>query len=161
QRLVMPEVLLSLQRVPGLDQIAIDEADGLLRMGALVTHRAVERSDELARRVPLLPEAFREVASVRVRNVATVGGVLAEADYASDPPTALLALGASVRLTSAEGERVVRLADFFRGYYETALESDELIREVEVPLPPTGSVGAYKKYVTRSSEDRPCVGVAV
>ena len=161
QRFVQPAALISLRRIAGLDRIEVDDSSGRVLLGPLVTHRAVERSAELQRRVPLVPEVFRRVGNVRVRSVATLSGVLAEADYASDPPSALLALGAAVRLASLEGERVVPLTDFFHGFYETALGENELIREVEIPLPPPGTVGAYTKYVTRSSEDRPCVGVTV
>lgn len=161
QRLLKPAALLSLRRVPDLDRIEIDEARQRVLLGPLVTHASVERDAELRGRVPLVPDVFGRVGNVRVRSVATVGGVLAEADYASDPPGALLALGASVRLASVEGERLVPLSEFFRGFFETVVREDELIREVELPLPAPGTVGAYTKYVTRSSEDRPCVGVTV
>jgi carbon-monoxide dehydrogenase medium subunit len=156
---VRPATLVSLRRIPGLDGIELDGER--VRLGPLVTHAAVERHVALRERLPLLPDVFGRVGNVRVRSVATVGGVLAEADYASDPPGALLALGASVRLASDDGERTVPLAEFFRGYFETAVREDEVIREVEMPLPPLGTAAAYTKYVTRSSEDRPCVGVTV
>ena len=161
QRLVRPETLVSLRRAPGLDRVELEEHAQRVRLGPLVTHAALERHAELRERLPLVPDVFSRVGNVRVRSVATVGGVLAEADYASDPPGALLALGASVRLASVEGERQVALGDFFRGYFETVVREDELIAEIEVPLPPPGTVGAYTKFVTRSSEDRPCVGVTV
>src|SRR6185295_5939038 len=102
---------------------------------------------------------FGTVANVRVRNAATVGGVLAEADYASDPPTAFLALDASVEVASPGGARQIAIGDFFRGFYETALEPNEIVTHVRVPLPATGTSAVYEKFVTRSSEDRPCVGV--
>jgi carbon-monoxide dehydrogenase medium subunit len=159
QRLVRPATLVSLRRIPGLDGIELDGRR--VRLGPLVTHAAVERHAALGDRLPLLPDVFGRVGNVRVRSVATVGGVLAEADYASDPPGALLALGASVRLASSEGERTVPLAGFFRGYFETVVREDEVIREIEVPLPSPGTTAAYTKFVTRSSEDRPCVGVTV
>jgi carbon-monoxide dehydrogenase medium subunit len=159
QRLVRPATLVSLWRIPGLDEVVLDRQR--VRLGALVTHAAMERHAGLRERVPLVADVFSRVGNVRVRSVATVGGVLAEADYASDPPGALLALGASVRLAGSDGKRQVPLADFFRGHFETVVREDELIREVEVPIPPPGTVGAYTKFVTRSSEDRPCVGVTV
>jgi carbon-monoxide dehydrogenase medium subunit len=161
QQLVRPETLVSPRRVPGLDRLELDEQARRIRLGPLVTHAALERHAPLRERLPLVPDVFSRVGNVRVRSVATVGGVLAEADYASDPPGALLALGASVRLASVEGERDVALGDFFRGYFDTVVRENELITEVEIPLPPPGTVGAYTKFVTRSSEDRPCVGVTV
>jgi carbon-monoxide dehydrogenase medium subunit len=95
-----------------------------------------------------------------VRHQATVGGVLAEADYASDPPAMLMALRAQVKAVSARGERWIELTDFFQDFYVTALESDELLTEVRVPDLPANAGAAYIKFNTRSTEDRPCVGVA-
>ena len=151
-------MLVSLRRIPGLATIAVDESAGTATLGALATHRDVERHDELRRRVPLLSEVFRVVGNVRVRNIATVGGVVAEADYASDPPGALVALGASVRAVSVAGERTISLQDFYRGFFATALRVDELVHSVEMPLPAPGTGSAYVKFSTRSSEDRPCLG---
>jgi carbon-monoxide dehydrogenase medium subunit len=158
ERLLQPEVLVSLRRVPGLERVEIDEARGTVVIGTLVTHRRVERDEELRRRVPLLGDVFGRVGNVRVRNVATVGGVVAEADYASDPPGALIALGASVHAASATGERTLPLEGFYRGFFSTSLHEDELVTAVEVPLPPPSTGAAYAKFVTRSSEDRPCLG---
>ena len=107
----------------------------------------------------MLAETFATVANVRVRNVATVGGVVAEADYASDPPAVLLALDAEVEAQGPKGSRRIPAAKFFVGFLETALARDEVVSAVRVPVPPAGTRGAYEKFVTRSSEDRPCVGV--
>jgi carbon-monoxide dehydrogenase medium subunit len=159
QGLVDPGVLISLGDVGGLADIARD--DGTLRIGALVTHRAVETSALVARAVPGLTETFATVANVRIRYVATVGGVLAEADYASDPPAALLALDGVVEALGPSGAREIPVADFFRSFYETALAPDEIVTAVRVPVSPLGMRAVYAKYVTRSSEDRPCVGVFV
>ena len=155
--LIRPQAFIHLARVPGLDRIEIGYE---LRLGAMVTHRRVERSSEI-RESPwaCVAECFAQVASPRIRNQATVGGVLCDADYASDPPTLLVALGARVRLTSLSGEREVLVADFIKDHYETALQMDELLVELIVPKPP-GQV-TYLKFRSRSSEDRPCVGVAV
>jgi aerobic carbon-monoxide dehydrogenase medium subunit len=158
QRLIDPPALVSLDRVPGLDSLATGPHG--LTVGALVTHRRVERSDVVRAAAPVLTEAFGVVANVRVRNAATVGGVLAEADYASDPPTAFRALDATVHAMGPAGERAIPIADFFRGFYETALAPDEILVRVTVPAPLVGTSGAYRRYTTRSSEDRPCVAVA-
>ena len=150
-----PATLLSLQNVPGINYILAEDE---LRIGAMTTHRAVETSPEVKRRWPALAHAFSVVASPRVRQQATVGGVLADADYASDPPAMFLALGAQVVLQGPQGVREVPVEDFILGYYETAMAPDELLLEVRVP----GNVdaGVYRKFRTRSSEDRPCVSVA-
>jgi carbon-monoxide dehydrogenase medium subunit len=92
--------------------------------------------------------------------MATIGGNLAHADYQSDPPAALVALNASVELMSQSGVRSVKLADFLLGTYETVLKTNELLTAVVLPAPTAESKGAYVKFTTRSSEDRPCVGVA-
>lgn len=157
-RLIAPRALVSLGRIQdGLRTIG--EEDGALVLGALVTHREVERSPLVRARIPVLAETFATVANVRVRNVATVGGVVAEADYASDPPAVLLALDALIEAQGPSGLRRIPASEFFRGFYETALAPNEVVTAVRVPIPPAGTRGAYEKFVTRSSEDRPCVGV--
>jgi aerobic carbon-monoxide dehydrogenase medium subunit len=119
----------------------------------------VELSPLVRDTVPSLAYTFSVVANVRVRNAATVGGVVAEADYASDPPAALLALDAEVDVLGPQGPQTIPVANFFRGFYETALASNELVTAVRMPIPPAGTRAVYKKFVTRSSEDRPCLGV--
>src|SRR5207249_3804565 len=129
-----------------------------LRLGAMTTHRAVELSASVRERWPALAAAFSVVASPRVRNQATVGGVLADADYASDPPSMLLALGARAVARSVRGEREIPIEQLIVGFYETSLEPDELI--VEVRVPGGEHRATYRKFRSRSHEDRPCVGVA-
>ncbi|MFQ5611078.1 MAG: FAD binding domain-containing protein [Anaerolineae bacterium] len=159
QRLIAPRVLVSLGRVPDLDDIR-PEAGGL-HLGPLALLREVELSPRVAEGYPALARACGQVANVRVRNQATLGGNLAEADYASDPPAMLLALEAAVTATGPAGSRQIPLSDFFLGFYTTALEPDELITNIYVPPPPETSRMVYLKFKSRSSEDRPCVGVAV
>jgi aerobic carbon-monoxide dehydrogenase medium subunit len=155
QRLIAPAKLLALRSVPGLDGI---RANGELRLGALVTHSAVERSSLVRERWPAVAHVFSVVATPRIRNQATVGGVLGDADYASDPPAMLTALGARVVVQSARGSRQLPVEEFIVGHYETSLEADELITEIVVPAGPDRAV--YRKFRSRSHEDRPCVGVA-
>lgn len=155
QGLLAPTALLSLGGVGELAGIA---DAGELRLGAMTTHAAVERSEVVRAGWPVLARGFRLVASPRVRNQATVGGVLADADYASDPPAVLAALGARAVLRSRHGERTVGIDELIRGYYETCIEPDELLLEVVVPPAPARAV--YRKFRSRSTEDRPCVAVA-
>jgi carbon-monoxide dehydrogenase medium subunit len=124
----------------------------------MATHRSVERSPLVRDSLPALADTFALVASPRVRNQATVGGVLADADYASDPPSLLLALGARAVARSVHGEREIPIEELILGFYETSLEPDELVVEVRVPL--GRHRAAYRKFRSRSHEDRPCVGVA-
>ena len=155
-RLMAPDAFLSLQRVAELDYI---RAEKDLRIGALTTHRAVELSPVVRVGWPSLAHAFSVVASPRVRNQATVGGVLADADYASDPPSMFVALGARAVARSVRGEREVPVEELITGFYETSLEPDELL--VEVVVPGGEHRAAYRKFRSRSHEDRPAVGVAV
>lgn len=159
QRLIAPEALVSLQRVPGLREI---ERDGdMIRCGALVTHAQAARHPVLRRDDPLLAEAFSVVGNAQVRAAATAGGVVAEADYASDPPAALLALDAHVSVLGPEGRRSIPVGEVLTGFYQTSLSSSEVLTEITVPVTPPGRASAYVKYSSRASEDRPCVGVAV
>jgi carbon-monoxide dehydrogenase medium subunit len=153
QGFLTPSALLSLGRVEELREMKV--VDGELRLGAMVTHRRVERE---AAGWPVLARAFGLVASPRVRNVATVGGVLADADYASDPPAMLAALDARAVLRSPRGDRAVSISELILGYYETCIEPDELLVEVRVPAQPDQAT--YRKFRSRSAEDRPCAAVA-
>jgi carbon-monoxide dehydrogenase medium subunit len=157
QRLIAPAALVAIVGIEGLS--GIRRVDGHLEIGALTTHREVERSPLVRETIPVLAETFGVVANVRIRNVATVGGVLAEADYASDPPAVLLALDAEIVARGPSGERTIPIASFFRAFYETALAPNEVLTAVRVPVPSAGTGASYQKFVTRSSEDRPCVGV--
>ncbi len=156
-RLISPEYLVSLGRVEDLDGIRYEPGVGL-RLGALVTIRQAETSALVREHFPTLAETFGRVASVRVRHAATVGGNMSEADYASDPPCVLVALRARAVARSPRGSREVPLTEFFKDFYETALEPDEILTEVIVPEASKAARQAYIKYVTRSSEDRPCIG---
>jgi carbon-monoxide dehydrogenase medium subunit len=152
-----PAAFLSLGAVEELQGLACDR--GGLQLGALVTHRRLERDASVrAGGHAALADTFAAVANVRVRTLATVGGVLADADYASDPPAMLCALGAEIVLASARGERRLSIEQLIAGHYTTTIEPDELLVRVELP-PPVRA--AYLKFRSRSSEDRPCVGVAV
>jgi len=158
QRLVQPSCLVSLRSVRGLNGIEIK--DGGLRIGGLATHRAVESSPLVRRRIPLLAETYHHVGTVRVRNMATVGGGLAHADPNQDPPPTLIALGATVKATSANGSRVIPLDTFFTDYYETVLNPDEIITELFVPKLPGNSGAAYLKFLPRTADDYATVSAA-
>jgi aerobic carbon-monoxide dehydrogenase medium subunit len=158
QRLIAPQLIISLDRIAGLDEIRPE--NGGLHLGPLTPLREIERSPLVRRQYPMLAQACGEVGNVRVRNQATIGGNLAEADYASDPPAALLALAAQVRLQRRHDVRQLPLSEFFLGFYTTVLEADELITGIYVPPVAAHAKMTYLKYKSRSAEDRPCVGVA-
>ena len=158
QRAVHYPFLVDLQSVPGLDQIT-QEKDGI-RIGALVTHRAVELSPVVRKSMAVVSDAFSKVGNVRVRQTASVGGNLAHADYRLDPPPALLILGAEITAFGPKGSRTIPIREFFRGMYETALEPGEILVDVKIPSMPEGSKAAYLKYSALSANDWPCLGVA-
>ena len=158
QHLVRPGCLVSLRDVQGLNRI--EATNGSLRLGALVTHREAEVSPLVRERLPVLAETFRRVATVRIRHMATIGGALAHADPNQDPPVTLLALGASVEIRGARGHRELPLGEFFRDYYETALEPGELVTAVTVPLLPVASGATFLKFLPRTADDYATVAVA-
>jgi carbon-monoxide dehydrogenase medium subunit len=158
QGLIEPGHLVGLGRIQGLAEIA--EHEGWLSIGPMTTHRAIETSNLVASRFPVLVSTMRTVATVRIRNVATLGGNLAHADPALDPPVTLLALDARVRVASARSERLVPLDGWFVDYYETVLQPDELIVEVQIPFMPPGSAATFRKFHPRTVDDYATVAVA-
>ena len=157
--LLSPGFVIDLERVPGLDGIAFDPADGL-RIGAGVKHRDLELCPEVREHYPLLQETFYKVAQPRIRLMATVGGNLCHGDPLTDPGASFMALDAEVTLRGSRGERTLSVEDFFVDYYETALEPDEILTSVRVP-PPAGTAWSHIKFTPRSEEDFATVGVAV
>lgn len=159
QGLVMPNLLVNLAKIVGFDRVEV--LDDVIRIGGLTTMSAIEADPSVREHLPVLVSACHAVANIRIRNVATIGGNLAHADYQADPPTALLALDAEVELRSVRGSRRVPLEQFLVGAYATAIEADEILAAVRIPVPSDPPISwAYSKFTTKSSEDRPCAGVA-
>jgi aerobic carbon-monoxide dehydrogenase medium subunit len=148
--------LVDVKRIAGLSEIRAE--DGHVAIGATVTHRALERSELVRERCPLVGQVARHVANVRVRNVGTVGGNLAFADPHSDLATLFLAFDGVVRLGSGSGERELALDEFVRGPYETARGEDEIVTSVRLTPWPAGAAGAYVKF---GVYERPTLGLAV
>jgi carbon-monoxide dehydrogenase medium subunit len=153
-----PARLVSLRRL-GLERIEA-APDGGLRIGAMTTLRALERSAAALKAFPVIPRTLRTLANVRVRNVATVGGALAHADPHMDLPPLLSALGAMAAIAGPAGERRVPVEELYAGYLENTLKGDELITRVDLPAPGNRRA-AYLKCTTRSADDWPAVGIAV
>jgi carbon-monoxide dehydrogenase medium subunit len=152
-----PSRLVSLRRL-GLDKIELGPK-GELRIGAMTTLRALERSPHL-KQWPVIARTLRTLSNVRVRNVATVGGAIAHGDPHMDLPPLLTALGATVTIASSGGERTASVESLYAGYLETTLNPGELITQVQIPA--LGSrKAAYLKCTTRSADDWPALGVAV
>jgi carbon-monoxide dehydrogenase medium subunit len=153
-----PSRLVSLRKLQ-LEKLEV-ASGGALSVGAMTTLRALEKSDVVRKGWPVITKTLRTLSNVRVRNVATLGGHLAHGDPHMDLPPVLIALGASVTVVSPKGERTLTVEDLLIGYYETALEKNELIASVTIP--PQGSRrAAYIKFTAGSAEDWPALGVAV
>jgi carbon-monoxide dehydrogenase medium subunit len=135
-------------------------ANGTLRIGAMATLSALERSPIVRSEAPVITRTLRTLSNVRVRNVATIGGHLAHGDPHMDLPPVLIALGASVTTVDARGGRTIPLEQLYTGYLETTLGRGELISEVVVPHQAPRRA-AYLKCTTRSADDWPALGVAV
>ena len=151
-----PRRLVSLRKL-GLDGI---ESNGELRVGAMTTLSALEKSASVKKGWPVITRALRTLSNVRVRNVATVGGALAHADPHMDLPPLLMALGARVIVEGQNGQRTLPVEQLYAGYLENTLKKNEIITRVDVPALGKRRA-AYLKCTTRSADDWPAVGVAV
>ena len=161
QRLAQPEHVISLQGVPGLSYIKeSDDSPGAVEVGALCTQRQVETNALIGEKIPLVAEAFRRIATPRIRHMATIGGGLVHGDPNQDPPPALIALGASAVLSSKGGERVVPVEDLFLDYFETDVQPGEILTSVLVPPAPAASGAVYLKFLPRTADDYATVSVA-
>ncbi len=158
ERLVTPRYLIDIKGISALDYINYDEREGL-RMGSLTTHRSIELSSVIQNGFSVLAEMEQRLSSVQIRNWGTIGGNLCHADPAGDPAPSLIALNAKVKMASSSGERTIALEDFFKDYYETALEADEILIEIQVPKPLPHTGVACAKFNLMES-DPPIVGVA-
>jgi carbon-monoxide dehydrogenase medium subunit len=155
-RLAMPAVLIDISRIPDLSYVRVEGDE--VAIGAGTRHHELEKDAVAAAEVPILPYVASQVGDPQVRHRGTIGGTVAHSDPASDLPTALLALGGTVVVQGPNGRRSIPLTEFWLGFFETALEADELIVEIRVPR--TGSAGwAYEKF-TRRANDWPIVAAA-
>ena len=157
-RLATPEVLVDINGIRQLEYVR--EQGGYLAIGALARETALEESELIARRYPLLFDTAKVVADPLVRQRATVGGNLAHADPANDHPATMLAYAAQVVARGPKGERTIGIDDFFTGLFENALAPGEILTEIRVPIPRATSGGAYIK-LERKVGDYATTGVAV
>jgi carbon-monoxide dehydrogenase medium subunit len=157
QDLVRPARVIGLRKLAQLR--AIDVENGL-RLGALATHGALARSSAVRGHSPALTATFAAVATVRIREQATLGGNLAHADPAQDPPVTLLALDAVAVAMSKARARRIPLEALFVDVFETSLEPDELLLRVELPPLPAGARAIFKKFLPNTLDDYATVSVA-
>jgi len=154
-----PSLLVCLHKIEP-EYSRITAVDGGLKIGAMATLSDLEHDADVAAKFPVLNKAMKTLSNPRVRNVARVGGALAHGDPHMDLPPVLTMLNAKVAITGPKGDRELPLEDLFVGYYETALERDELITSVTVPAL-NGRKAAYMKVTSRNADDWPALGVAV
>ena len=159
QGLLQPGHVVGLQKVADLQGIRRLD-DGGLQIRAMATHRQAEKSADVQAYCPALADNFSHVATIRIRNQGTVGGNLAHADPAQDPPPMLIALNGQAVIASREGERRMPLDEFFVDYFETALQPGEVLVSIDLPPLPTGTRVTYKKFLPRTQDDYATVSVA-
>jgi aerobic carbon-monoxide dehydrogenase medium subunit len=161
QGLVQPAKVVGLGNIKELRGIK-RTADGGLEVGAMTTHRQLETSPEAFAFAAALPQSLGVIATIRIRNQATLGGNLVHADPAQDPPPVLIALDSTIDVVGAGGgARSIPMEEFFTDFFETTLGENELLRSVKVPPMPAGSRLAYKKFLPRTEDDYATVSVAV
>ena len=159
EKKIAPHVVVNIKKVPGLDQMRIDEHGGL-RIGAVVTITAIEISEFVRTAFPILADAAHSLGSFQIRNRATIGGNLCNASPAADTAPPLIALGAVAKIAGPKGERLVKLEDFFIGPGKTVVSKDEILVEIDVPNQPRESYGAYLKHGPRNAMDIATVNAA-
>jgi carbon-monoxide dehydrogenase medium subunit len=142
-RLMSPGTLIDLGTIPGLRGIRVDGT--FLVIGALTVHADVASSDPVRKHLPGLAEAASVIGDMQVRNRGTIGGSVAHADPAADFPVMLTALNASFVVQSSTGNRTIAVDGFFTDFYTTAMAANEILTEIRVPIPPSGSGTAYAK----------------
>lgn len=159
-RLATPDHLIDLNGIDELAFVEVEEDE--VRVGAMTRHRTIERSERLADRLPMLPEAAEQIAGPSVRNQGTIGGSIGEADPAGNYPAALTALEGTLHLRSTDGHREVPVADYFVAYMFTDLRENELIESISVPTDPfpTDRTGMAFLELKRAAQTWPTVSAA-
>ncbi len=149
-RLATPELIVDLKKIPGLDQIVIDDQG--VRLGAKVRWCDIESDGRLAQANPLLAEAIKHVAHYQIRNRGTVGGSVAHADPASEMPAIAACCEAVISVIGSKGARKIKAVDFFISALQTSLEADEVITEVLLPAWPAGRRWGFQEFARRRGD---------
>jgi carbon-monoxide dehydrogenase medium subunit len=142
-RLARPAYLVDINRIAGLSYVK--EEDGHLKIGGLTREAELENSPLIRSKYPIILDTAHVIADPQVRNLATLAGNLAHGDPANDHPATMLALGAKVVATGPAGVRVIPIGDFFVSLFTTALQPNEIVTEIQIPVPPARSGGSYLK----------------
>ena len=157
-RFASPEYLIDINGIPGLSYIK--EEDGLLKLGALTREAEIEHSALLQQHFPIFADVTKLIADPQVRNMGTIGGNLAHGDAANDHPAVMLALNATIIVTGPDGKRAIPVDEFFFAFYMTAIQQNEILTEIQIPVPGPGTGSAYHK-IERKVGDYATAGIAV
>jgi aerobic carbon-monoxide dehydrogenase medium subunit len=148
-RLAQPKALIDIGKIPGLS--GIREENGTIVIGAMTTHYLVESSSLLKQKVPILSETAAVIGDVQIRNRGTIGGSIAHADPAGDLPAAAVALDMQLKAVGPRGERTLKAREFFVDILTTALQPDEILTEIRVPVFAAHTGSAYEKFPNPAS----------
>ena len=157
QKLLSPNFLIDISQIGNLK--FIKKTAKFAKIGALTTHRTLENSPIIKADLPILANMEKQLASVHIRNLGTLGGNLCHADPSSDLAPPLIVLGAKLKLERWQGERTVLVENFFRGFLETVIQPDEILTEIQIPLLSASGNAVYIKHSARTV-DTTIVGVA-
>jgi carbon-monoxide dehydrogenase medium subunit len=157
---ILPKVIISLKGIQKLDRIEWDDRLGL-RIGPLVTHEALVNHPIVREKFDFLSEACFKIGTRQVRNMGTLVGNLCNASPSSDASAPLLVLEANLKLVHLYGERVVSLEEFFIGPFQTILDPQEILIEIQIPKPARYTAGSYQYLHKASSVGETLVGAAV
>ena len=158
-RLAAPELLIDIGRIPELTYVK--EESGKIRIGALTTHQVIESSDVIKRRLTALADAAGLIGDIQVRNKGTIGGSIVHADPAADYPAAILAFDATIVTLGPQGERLIPASRFFVDMMTTALEQNEIVREIQIAVKAGKTGSAYLKMAQKASGFAICGAAAV
>jgi carbon-monoxide dehydrogenase medium subunit len=156
-----PNYLISLKHIIGQDRPFLNHETGELYIGAFCTHRSIEQSPLVQHRYPILYDAVKNIGSIQIRNVATIGGNLVNAVPSADGAIPLIALDGRANIYGAKGQRSVELRRFFLGPGQCDLEGGEILTEIVIPPLAPRSGGAYIKHGRREAMELPMLGVGV
>lgn len=144
--------------INGLEGITL--TDGAIFLGSMTKVAQIEKSDLVNKYIPVLAEAAQHLGSPQVRNLATIGGNLCNGSPSADLTPPLIALGASLKVFSTQGEKTVSVEDFILGPSRTILQPDEILTGITIPLPPQEARFAFLKYSLKKSMDIAVVNMA-
>jgi carbon-monoxide dehydrogenase medium subunit len=149
-RMAQPARLIDINHVPGLDRIHVE--NNVLKIGAMARHVRVKESNVVAETCPVITMAYEHIAHTTVRNRGTIGGNMCHADPASEMPAVLLMLNGVLKLEKLTGTRLVSAKDFFIGALNPAIENDEILTEIQIPLLTAPQYCGFEEFASRRGD---------